>query len=180
MSGKEGTGLPQQRCQNCGAQIRPGDTFCASCGERLATSTGSSPHEQATTKVPASSGYTTQDTYEGVVRWVKNLPLPLWIAIGLGVLGLLVLLGLKDILIFIVFAASIIFILVRLLPRRTLERRLSVRFLASLMLIIVLALLFIAALVNLFGDQSTNPKDNADPKDKISHAHYRRGSRWER
>src|SRR5829696_636006 len=173
MSGKEGTGLPQQRCQNCGAQIRPGDTFCASCGERLATSTGSSPHEQATTKVPASSGYTTQDTYEGVGRWVKNLPLPLWIAIGLGVLGLLVLLGLTGTLIFIVFAVSFILILVRLLQRRSHEGRLSVRFLASLKLMIVLALVFAAALVNLL-DPGTNSKKNADPKDKISHAHYRR------
>lgn len=149
MSGR-GAGQPQRYCTNCGAEIRTGTAFCVSCGASLAPSAGrpdpitagSEPSEaslsasggggedarNATDRHYDASGGSNADGLRGVAlgvrRWFGGLPLTAKAALaGLVLLALFTVLSpLATIVAAVVFAVSLIALIIRVAQRRSVVR----------------------------------------------------------
>ena len=69
----ESTGQSQRYCSNCGAEVRPGASFCVSCGVNLAPRMpGAAQQDQSTPTSPG--GGTSPSIHQRVVQWFKDLP----------------------------------------------------------------------------------------------------------
>ncbi len=136
--GREGR-AQQHYCRSCGAQTRPGDAFCTSCGQRFGPEPGAServpPGNPTGQAVPtgealgekirnlvgsleglwASHGGTLRGVPRSTVRWFRGLPGVAKLAIlGLVGLGLLIVLSPVALLaVALVFGASLIGLIVR-------------------------------------------------------------------
>ncbi len=136
--GREGR-AQQHYCRSCGAQTRPGDAFCTSCGQRFGPEPGAServpPGNPTGQAVPtgealgekirnlvgsleglwASHGGTLRGVPRSTVRWFRGLPGVAKLAIlGLMGLGLLIILSPVALLaVALVFGASLIGLIVR-------------------------------------------------------------------
>jgi zinc-ribbon domain len=100
VSEREEAGQPQRYCRNCGAEFRPGDAFCASCGTRLTPvyeEEGPRREDSPTTDAPSTSsasilsGETLRHVPQNLLRWFRDLPVALKVA-GVVVVGMLLLL----------------------------------------------------------------------------------------
>ncbi len=148
MSEEERAGQPQGFCPNCGAEVKPRNNFCVSCGERLVqgpaspnqTPSGSSQSGQfgslantlqetfrrLTQRFSEPSSASPKDTFlrevlDDLLRWFSNLPTVAKVAIvGLGVLVLLVLLSPLALLVAaLIFGVSLIGLIVRMAQRKS-------------------------------------------------------------
>lgn len=141
----EEAGQPRRFCRNCGAEVRPGDAFCASCGVRLDPEIedpdsqasklegvgGSEPSiEQGTSSPIEKSTETGPKTntprldYGKAYERIKDLPVVFQVVLGL---GLMVLLGLLIPVVgamafAVLFGVSLIGLIVRVGQRRMGQR----------------------------------------------------------
>ena len=136
----EGPGQQQRYCTNCGAEIRPGNSFCTSCGTLLTPPTqedeSGSTHPESPPPGPTYSEPTPsaepnpsddppsqpRDSAEDLRRlpgraweWFRDLPsVPKLMIVGLGLLVLLIFLSpLGVIVAALVFGVSIIALIIR-------------------------------------------------------------------
>lgn len=145
----EGAEQSQRYCQNCGAAIRPGTSFCVSCGTPLNQGTGEQGPNNTVHPPPTpsrsladtlretllgwsrrfsearsgSGGTTLNQLPNKIINWFKDLPsTPKLILVGLVLLLLLVLLSpLAFVVAALLFGASIIALIIRMTRRESVK-----------------------------------------------------------
>jgi hypothetical protein len=124
---EEAAGQTQRYCRNCGAEAAPGNAFCVSCGERLATGsedpwqTGRS---SASERSPAFSAGAGRGILRNLLRRVGELPVALKVAGAVvGAVLLLTLLSpLTAVGAVVLFAVSVVALSVRVVQQKSVVR----------------------------------------------------------
>ena len=145
MSEREGSESPQRYCQNCGAEVRPGTSFCVACGASLVQEPeGQGPtHSEPPLPPPSRSlADILRETFLGwserfsearsgsgrptlnrlphrIIDWFRDLPsVPKLILVGLALLLILTVLSpLAFVVAALLFGTSIIGLIIRLTQR---------------------------------------------------------------
>jgi zinc-ribbon domain len=192
VSERKEAGQPQRYCPICGAEVRPGDAFCAACGVNL-TSEGGNPRQDnsSSSRQPLLINDVVKEKFQDIVRgfrgspgssatnvrspqnllrWFKDLPVVLKAAVVvLGALLLLTVLSpLGLVAALLLFGVSIIGLIVRVGQRRSIKGW-SIAAATSLALVVVFSYFSTVVLGSLY-DGPTSSTDSGSKKNTTKQA----------